>query len=253
VTLIDSLFHPAVWVALLLAGRAIAAHHAWLYDHGLEPPGAVARLRASANAAAALRVAYLAGPLVLAVALRVGDARDLGLVRPPASFAPLIVGLTAAAAIAGSRLWFEHVTDYRLPRSAPGKDTDYWGRVALQALALEAHWALFRAGTLSIGFAEMTLAVYLALGLLALEGWSDPARRLDLVDPEAAVGLARGAAFAIVSAVTFILTGSLAACILAHLAAAIPLGYYGFLPLPWRNEVEPRTVPEARSIEPTVV
>jgi hypothetical protein len=251
--LADAVFHPATWVALLLVLRALAAHQAWLYEHGTPYPAWVERLRASSDAALLLPALYLAGPLVLAAALRVGDARDLGLVRPPLSILPLVVPAVFAFAIAAARRWFDHVTGFRRAPRRPGRDADYWGRVLLNALTLEAHWAFFRAGTLSIGLADLSLAVYLSLGLLALEAWSDPARRSDLTEPEAAVDLARGAAFALMSGLTFILTGSLAACVVVHLAAAVPLGWYGYLPLPAPAFGHPATTAEHAGIEPTVV
>jgi hypothetical protein len=94
--------------------------------------------------------------------------------------------------------------------------------------------------------------VFLALAVLALESWTDPRRREMLLEPRAALELARGAALAVLSAVVFLASGSVVVCLGAHGAAVAALAAFGALPAPEIWPVVP-AVPDASTIEPTVV
>ncbi|MFQ5460466.1 MAG: hypothetical protein ACE5EL_06695, partial [Anaerolineae bacterium] len=104
----------------------------------------------------------------------------------------------------------------------PGKrrtiDRQAAGALALETGALEAHWAFFRAAVLTVGLSDTGAAVFIALGLLALEAWSDPRRRAAIRDPIAAHRLAVQGCAAIMSGLVFLATGSTPVCMVAHLA-----------------------------------
>jgi len=160
----------------------------------------------------------------------------------PAPTTPARPGLSPRA---GHR----EVARVRVSRLTPAD----WGWLALGALCLEAHWAFFRAGALSLGFDNATLGVFLALGLLGLEAWADPAARGAWHDGAALARHALGASLATLSALVFLVTGSFAACLAAHLVAGA-----GFALSPataGNRDVEPATAggDDLPAIEPTVV
>ena len=198
----------------------------------------------------ALRWAYLIVPFVVAVRLRLGEPGDLGLRLPgwpEALFALGLVGVVVAATAATGRL-FERASGSRRTPS-PGLGRHELGLLALKSLAVEAHWAFIRSAPLSIGLDSVGLAVMLGLGLLALEAWSDPERRMAFHEPKQALWMSRGAALAVLSAAVFLATGSTPACMGAHLLGRGSLVALGYLPEP-RAEWSAATLGDA---EPTVV
>jgi hypothetical protein len=251
--------HPALWVAALLAGRAAWSHARWLGLHRRTfPAGTWARRGvdwiALPEAQALAALLYHVLPYLVAIGARLGDRDDLGL-RPPTP-ASLLAALAAAIAVAAlvalNQWWFQRSTGWRLPRGPLPLTPEVVGAIALEALMREAHWAFFRSAPLAIGMANRSAAVFLALAVLALESWTDPRRREMLLEPRAALELARGAALAVLSAVVFLASGSVVVCLGAHGAAVAALAAFGALPAPEIWPVVP-AVPDASTIEPTVV
>lgn len=226
-----------VWIIVSLLIYALVVNGVWMLRHAqaLDTSG-IAGLGSSGWAAGA-RGVYLLGIPILAVALRVPGLSAAALGLPPAGtldqptgalLLTLARGLATALAlaaavgvvVAGSELWF------RWSQDEPGRMTSRrigpaaFGYLLLGALCLEAHWAFFRAGPLSLGLQNETLAVYLGLGILGLEAWINPASRAALGDPEAMGGQARSAALAVLSMSVFLATGSSLACLAAHIAVA---------------------------------
>jgi hypothetical protein len=228
-------FRPIVWVCGTVALRILAVHWLWHWEHRRSsPPGLAGLLLEIARRPAAriaARAAYLVGPFLLAAALRVAEPRDLGLVAP-ASGARFFVAILGSAAVCAvlvvqHRRWAREGYAIAVPLAAHRVDPAGFLTAGVGAFLLEAHWAFVRSGPLATGLANPALAVYCAVGLLALQSWSDPRLRAELVEPEAATGLAPAAILAILSAGTFLLTQSSLACLAIHLGVAVAFVRFG--------------------------
>lgn len=228
-----------LWIIASLLLYAALTNGLWALEH---LPAGRRRSLPAALADARLRALglglYWIGIPVLAVLSRAPGLRpsQMGLPdRIAASALPatpeifrtgvVVIGLAGLVVLGllASRRWFDRCM--ASPRSwswrRPGPAD--LGRVALLALALEIHWAFFRSGVLSLGLANPSAALYLALGLLALEGWSNPAQRAAALELEASRAQSATAALAVLSLLVFLATGSLAWCLAAHLAAGTAL------------------------------
>lgn len=225
--------HPLAWIAASLAAYAIATSLTWAIS--LEPgrfamlPGWSRRRRVAAHGPALsllARVGYFLGIPALAIALRVGRPSHWGLALPPSNWsigvaAAVTVG-TAALLLAG-RLWLDRCADRPIALSFAPPNRTIVGEAIFEGLLAEAHWAFFRAGTLAVGLSNTTFAVFLSLGLLALEAWSNPWLRASFDDVHAATRLSLPAALAVMSTVVFLVTGSAPACFVAHVCVALGL------------------------------
>lgn len=216
--------HPLTW---LLATLALAAGWwtlAWLGHNSrhrqLAWITALAELPASWLSVAQLL--YLAGVPLLTLALRIVPPVRMGLIGPNSARTSLLAVGVVVAGVAMLLIARRHF-DLALQRAPVA--TWRWpsmpdmGWALLGALCLELHWAFFRAATLTLPFATVGQAVMLALGLLALEGWSNPWRRAALAEPDQSRDLAQGAVLALASAGTFLLTGSSLLALLLHVLA----------------------------------
>lgn len=224
--------HPLTWAALWIAVYALAsivqaslherapgnAFEAWVWRTMHDPPRAMV-----------LRTAYLVAPLVLASLLRIAEPAELGLVAPAGQRAVLLAaGLACAvvAALVGGGRRYARLSEGAPPPGAQ-PDRRVAATVALEGVSLEAYWAFVRGAVLSVGLGNTTLAVFLALGLLALQSWTNPARRADFLEPDEAAGLGHGAGLALLSAAAFLAAGSLVVCVLVHWGAALALEALG--------------------------
>jgi hypothetical protein len=98
--------------------------------------------------------------------------------------------------------------------------------------------------------ANGTLAVFAALGILALSAWTDPAARLALVDPESAPALSTAAMKALLSTAVFLACGSLPVCWVLHTAVAGLLWSGGAQP---DADFVPAEAADVGTLEPTIV
>ena len=254
-----------VWMAVMLVAYAAAVNGVWMLRFASSP-----RLRGMGGFdtpqwAALGRGAYLLGVPVLAVALRApglrADALGLPLVDAlgwPADAAQVGGDLVAALGLAGlvwgavlaGHVWFRRTLDQTVVIERRRPTPASLGDIALDALLLEAHWAFFRAGLLSLGLENATLALFACVGLLGFEAWLNPAIRAAQGDSEAMLGRVPGAALAILSTWVFIATGSSVWCLAAHLVPAVGLATLE----PVTASAEPRAVADApAAIEPTVL
>jgi hypothetical protein len=175
----------------------------------------------------------------------------MGLVAPTSvldvAVGTAFMALTAAMLIV-TRAWYEqsHGRDWRPTFRRPR--VDEIGHVALVALLLEAHWALYRAGALSVASRSAALAVYLSLALLAVEAWSNPRTRLSHETRSGVWRQARTASLAIASGTVFLVTGNSILSLIGHLLVA------SFWAIVWVGPAEPeRRSRVHESPEPTVV
>jgi len=244
-------------LTVLVAARGAAAN-AWWRRGLVATPGllrpVIDHLSAHPGATAAGRLTYLTAPYLAAIALRLAEASELGLALPPSGASWLLaaaIAIATAMAILAVSVSLVPVLVPLGERRAIDRQTA--GALALETCALEAHWAFFRAAVLTVGLSDTGAAVFVALGLLALEAWSDPRRRVAIRDPMAAHRLAVQGCAAIMSGLVFLATGSTPVCILAHLALRTGLLAAGVgetpMPLPGLSG----DVHEPTTVEATVV
>jgi hypothetical protein len=249
---------PLTWLVAAVSASALATNWLWTLEmrgprNSLEER--LAQLSGSPRALAAVRAALSAVPLVLASWLRVVEPAALGLAAPRsipgAALAALftIIALAWMALVRGAfaRAVGTTRTKGRAPLTFRSAEA-----ILLTAAGLEAYWAFVRGAILSVGLASGTLAVFLALGILGLQGLASPNRREQLGDSTGAASLARGATGALLSAMVFLASGSIVLCFAAH--ALLALGYVS-LGLEAAPAAVPRAEPEPDPIqvEPTIV
>lgn len=251
----DLLLHPLVWVAATSAAFATIAHLAWRDPYG-PSDGAVGWLAALERHPGRVRLARAVGlavPLTLAAWLRVAEPAELGLVAPtgPRGLAAA-VALTVAAffLIAAGATSFARATGTTPPERTTNVSLRWGSALLLEAVGLEAYWAFVRGSVLAVGLASGTAAVFISLGILALQGWADPTNRAAFVDPQGAGPLAIRAMKAVASAAVFMASGSLFACWALHCGLSLALCVTGVQPED-DSFAAPAGAPPA--LEPTIV
>lgn len=251
----DTVFNPLLWLVAWVGAYAVVTNVLWSIDHrpATAIEAAIVGVADDPGRALVARALLLSAPLILAAALRLAEPAELGLVRPVSALsvgAAVIIAAVTAGTLVVAHDRFVHAA--RLPPRAPaGLEKALAGRLLLIALALELWWAFARGAVLVVGLANTVLAVFLALGLLGLQAWSNPARRAALLDPEACPAVSRGAALAVASAMVFLATGSLAACVAAHVAVRLTLAHAGLDRPTASRDASP--VVDASQVEPTIV
>jgi hypothetical protein len=205
------MFHPLVWLAASLLGMTAWRHVAW-------------RRRAGDGARLApwldrIELAYLSLVPLAALALRVVPPERLGLVPPRSAVSALLAAGLAALLVAARALVLSRgLLGPEAPRRLPA------GRLLLVAVCLELHWAFIRAALLSSTLA-LNVAVFLSLLIVWLEWAADPWQRARLAEPAGVAALAEAASLALLSGLTFVLTGSSVLAFALHAAVRA---------LPWR-------------------
>ena len=252
-------FSPLAWSILALLVYAFGTNLDWwlrgaasdsrlaaAWSQALSPP---ARRRS-------LRLAYLLGLPLLALLLRVPSPAQIGLPSPPPPGASVFdlgawqaagalawpidlglviaLGLTTAGLVAAGHAWTLASQGQRARFEARLPDVAGLGPAALGALALEAHWALLRAGVVSLGLQNAGLTMGIALGLIGLCAWSNPSLRARASDPEALADSGQTAILGILSGLVFLETGSSLWSLTAHLMVALAL--VSLLPAAWRGQ-----------------
>lgn len=251
------LYEPLVWAVGSIALYAVVTNAAWVLL--VEPRAAstwhrVRTWSSDPRIIAVGRGAYLLGVPVVALALRVVRPEQVGLVMP-SSVVGVAVGLAVVVATlvvivaAEAQMARAHGLPWRLELRRPG--IEQLGSLALGALLLEAHWALFRAGGLSVASRNWTLAVYLGLALLAVEAWSNPALRLAHRDPSGVSGQARTAAVAVMSGTVFLASGSSILSLIGHLLVGTAI--LALWPRETHSPEREGATRDTPSVEPTVV
>ncbi len=223
---------PLVWIAASMAAYALVTNVAWAAKlepqrfsslqrwAGLLPPSY------SASALQVAHIAYFFGFPLLALGMRVGRPVHWGLALPPSPRSAMLAVAVAVAGIAiigGGDLWLDRAAGRDRPIGPVAVPANVLAALALAALLSEAHWAFFRTGPLSIGLRNTTLAVFLSLGLVALESWSNPWRRAAFDDVRDCRSLALTAGLAVQSAAVYLVTWSSVMCLATHLAAVCVL------------------------------
>jgi|GEM_PF-6283183 hypothetical protein len=243
-----------VWTLGSLALYAAVANTVWAIETAPSPPswllGPLRVIRDSVvrNVAS---VAYLLGIPLLAVSLRVARPSYMGLAAP-SSWTSTIVALLFALGMLGltiaAHAQLQRANDRRVRLTLRMPRIEEIGGIALTALLLEAHWALFRAGALSVASRSATLAVYLSLALLAVEAWSNPRTRLEHQSPDALRRHSRTASLAVLSGTVFLVSGSSILSLMCHLLVATAIAIV--LEPPTEMDWQGRT---RETPEPTVV
>ena len=226
-----------IWTLVSIIIYAIARnidaleHEASAGDRGQARSGLLAWFR-SPLGRMTLRYAFLFGIPFVAIMLRIPSYQDLGFpvenldigseggflsgwkasAEGPSWSRSILLGfgtaLLVSALVVANRLWLAAARgwagrpQFRLPDSS---------RVLAElesSFLDEMHWAFYRAGILSIGLRNQGLAVFIALGFLALEAWSDPKTRKDFHKADASQAISQKAALALLSALVFLQTGS---------------------------------------------
>jgi heme A synthase len=286
------LLNPLVWSLGALLLYALATNLDWLLRNDPSALGSWSeRLGLWSSDAARrelLRLSFLLGLPLLALLLRVPSAAQFGLPSPPLAAQGLIdprswqpagklpwlqdfgivlaVAAISIALLVLGRAWRAAAEGHasRPGWSKPGRKQV--GNDAMEVLAREAHWALMRAGILSIGLANQGLAVFLSLALIGLEALTNPEIRNASDDADR---LSRGgqlAVMAIASGLIFIYTGSSLWAAAGHLLITLVLaglldpsqiaGPRQALPVRRPRGRRPRRAPQpdpSESIEPTIV
>jgi hypothetical protein len=214
-------------------------------------PRHVHRIAASPGATYLARALYLAAPPAAALALRVTSPRAMGLTLP---YSPVAAGVSvllvagAAFVALGTRLLYDRASGQPLLRPGARLAPAAVAWLVLDAVLLETHWAFFRSATSPHG-AATSAAVFAALGLLAIESWSNPWKRSAMTDPERVHTLTAPASMAIASALVFLASGSTIFALVLHVVVVILIA--SLLPgATARTEPRDRIVVEP---EPTVV
>ncbi len=224
----EALMHPMAWILLMLALHSAA--RAWQWTRGRSPSGDRPEIRRWAE------TLYLAGIPIAAVSLRVvPSVGHMGLDVPARPMVPIgtgvILGLLACLLIsAWENDWRPTVGASRLLQAAREGDIgrDKLVELLRRALEFELHWALFRAAALDTGFGSpesggVGPAMWLAVVLLGIEGWSNPATRESVGSRHYSRPAARSAAFALTSTLAFALSGSSLAGLIAQIIARFAL------------------------------
>jgi hypothetical protein len=238
-----------------VSASALVSNWLWSLD-GRQPRSGLERwligLARNPRNARIAAVALLSLPLIIATWLRVLEPAAAGLVPPPSTRS--VVVAAAVAVVLWLWLWVSHRTYVRsvgapTPRS---RRVSWHGleAVLLAAIGLEAYWAFVRGALLSVGLANTTLAVFLSLGVLAMQAWASPAARAGIVDLHGSAELARRAHFALLSALVFLATGSLIVCVVSHISLGVVSAATGLLEV-----TDPETAVDVDTVqvEPTIV
>lgn len=255
-------FSPLTWTILALLVYACGTNLDW-WLRGVATESRLATAWSSALAAPArrqaLRLTYLLGMPLLALLLRVPSPAQIGLPSPPPAGTSvldfgawqaagtrawpvdvsLVIALSLATAglIAAGHVWSMASQGRRARFELRRPILASLGTSALEALALEAHWALMRAGVVSIGLQNAGLTMGLALGLIGLCAWSNPSLRSRADDPDALVDSGQTAILGILSGLVFLETGSSLWALAGHLSVA--LATMSLLPAAWRDRSGP--------------
>ncbi len=220
---------PLLLVAISVLVSVLGSNgYGWLVSTGRV--GAAARLPGEGWCArwawpwpVLVRDAYLAGFPILAIALRrAGPATAWGFEQPISAFGVSLALL--GGSVVASVLLLQARTLGGAARSVSRPRAVLWqelGFALVHAFALELHWALYRAGCLSVGLPSPTTAVYLSLCLLALESWASPATRQAWRELTTDPRPLWPAAACILSASLFLRTGSVPLCVAGHFWLAL--------------------------------
>jgi hypothetical protein len=217
----DWLWNPLAWIGLSLVTTVVAWNLAWYARATAAGDQDGLRVRAALllGPTGAARRAILAGLPLIALWLRVVSPDQMGFVRPSPVVGVLATGLLAlglAVFADGVRARLISARDGRGRRRAAGSFE--LGQLALGALCLELHWAFLRAAWLAIPGTTETRAVALSLALVAVELLLDPWWREALTRPAGIAAWAEEAGSAVLSAATFLFTGSSVVALVWHLA-----------------------------------
>ncbi len=234
-----------------------------------------------------LRLTFLLGMTALALLLRIPSPEAIGLPAPaldapdgasawrPAGDLPfaqdlawtLGLALVAALLILASHSW-RRAAEGRGRGLSLSPTRPEIGPAALDALALESHWALMRAGIFGLAIERAGLGLFLALALIGLEAWTNPWLRAASQDVFAMARASQGALLCILSGCVFLVTGSSIWALVGHLSVAgavmalQPAAWLGAggveaPELPLGDAASPELPPpeprEPEPIEPTVV
>lgn len=268
----NMLYNPLLWLILSLTAYAAVVNLVWAARSTADRSGLLAAVRHAADQPAwplILGSLYFVGLPALAVALRLpgvlpanlGLPTDQGLAgAASAGGATPIPGLPAALLIAGGTLvilisirrWFYISIAQPAPISWHTLDRSTAGQLVLKAIWYETHWAFVRACVLSLGNANPTLSVFLALAIVATEGWLNPDHRQLFGQLQPALQASQTAAVALQSAMVFLITRNSVYCLAAHLATAIALASVQFRPTAEPIEPYSSGLPDLQGIEPTI-
>ena len=226
---------PMTWVLFMIALHGAA--RSWHWVSGERVMGSRPELLRW------LRTAYLAGIPIAAIWLRVVPSPShAGLGVPSQPVLVVAVGVLLGLGVAATICLWEAAWDIegalsiirsRLgigrPEGAARASSALLVHSVRDALELELHWAFFRAAVLDTSVGTMDSSgigtvLWLALALLGVEAWSDPRTRQALgAASTGAQKTSTTAAYAIISALGFGLTGSSLAGLIAQLVARFTL------------------------------
>lgn len=126
----------------------------------------------------------------------------------------IAVGVALGAAIVFIWVWRPY-TRIEHPQSFDASGWN-WARHIVELIYQQAHWALYRSGPV-LWLNDFYWGSFVGLGLILLEGWTNPATRAKFLEVARADAPLWTGSLAIVSTVIFVLTQNTWYCLIVHL------------------------------------
>lgn len=145
---------------------------------------------------------------------------------------PLVYGATLGVGAIAVFIWVWRPYA-KMEYSLPTGDTWNTARHALELIYQQAHWAFYRSGPILL-LGDVYWGSFAGLGLVFLEGWSNPEVRTSIRDFTRADAPLWTGSLAIVTTVVFVFTQNTWYCLLIH--SVIDLWLRGFIGFPVSSE-----------------
>lgn len=229
------MYDPTVWLGAALLGQAIVVHAAWW---AVEYGGSE-RVRRVDAALAVGRWLYMGVLPLLAVALGVAPLSLAGWVWPNpigrAVYMAAVAAVLGAGAVVAPARVARPPRPARLPHPSGGRGPAWLADRASDVVLREAHWLFVRAGVVAAapGWFALPGGTHAALGqavigaLLVLEAWANPVVRDAARTPSGRWAAAQLGAAAAASHLGWVLGGSAACGLAAHVVVALAGAWLG--------------------------
>lgn len=222
-------YDPTAWLGAAILAQAVAVNAGWWMAEQGDPT----RARRVDGALALGRWLYMGALPLLAVALGVTPLWMSGWLWP-AQYGRAI-GMAALAAALGAAAVALPARLARPPRLPSGPRAAWLADRATDVVLREAHWSFVRAGVVAAapGWFALPAGTHAALGqavvgaLLLLEAWANPAVRHAAQAPAGRWSAAQLGAAAAASHLGWVLGGSAACGLAAHVVVALAAAWLG--------------------------
>ncbi len=229
------MFSPLTWVASSILLYIVGSHLAQLLKNlARSSTWLLASLQRSllgVTGEMVLRLAYFVGLPYLGLILGVVGPRTMGLVDVDWTISILNgigLGLVAFVAIASCLGYYAYNTRDFARHEQRGLATEManlqvpfgWSILLVNVVCQEAHWAFYRASLILL-LHDVYAGSVIGLGLVLLELYTNPQHRYGLTQAGQAEGILLSIACAILSTLTYLLTGNLWACAIIHLGITV--------------------------------